>query len=85
MLNSGPTIWILAGARRLNQSLNSVKEKEMLPASPEKLTELTLPEEKSAETEPSLIELKGLCPRERSSCLTLSGPQLSVPAGGLSG
>jgi hypothetical protein len=63
---------MLAGALKLNQSLNSVKEKVMFPASPEKLIELTRPEEKSAETEPLSIELKGLCPRDRNSCLTLS-------------
>ena len=63
---------MLAGALKLNQSLNSDKENVTFPASPEKLTELTLPEEKSAETELSFIELKGLCPLDRNSCLTLS-------------
>ena len=44
--------------------LNSLKEKEMSPASPEKLTISTLPIEKSADTELLFIELKGFCPKK---------------------
>ncbi len=72
---------MLAGALKLNQSLNSEAEKEVDPPSPLKLTDEDLPDPKSADTETSERFEKGLIPLDLSSDFTFSKSQVSVPAG----
>ncbi|KKS45142.1 MAG: hypothetical protein UV09_C0047G0009 [Candidatus Gottesmanbacteria bacterium GW2011_GWA2_42_18] len=53
---------MLAGARRLKKFLNSTASKLFVPASPETLTEVTLPVPLSQSTLTSEIELYGVPP-----------------------
>jgi len=80
-LYNGPTIWILAGARRLKYVLKSVPEKEAVPASPDTFTPVVRPPPKSAATAMLETLLNGLPPRFFSSSFTLFASHVSVPAG----
>ena len=70
---------MFAGALRLNQSLNSDPENELPPASPEAVTEFTLPPPKSTLTETSETLLYGVIFFARSSDFTRSSFQTSPP------
>src|SRR3989344_5962361 len=77
MLKRGPTIWILAGALRLNQFLNSTALKLVPPTT----TDVVFPDPKSTDTlAPDPFSI-GLPPLFLSSDLTVSIPHVSLPAG----
>src|SRR3989344_6605006 len=81
ILNNGPTICRLAGALILKKFLNSEPLKLSERPSPEMVTEVVIPDEKSADTEIEETLLKGVPPLLFNSSLTLPKSQVSLPSG----